>query len=155
MNIKGRCYRSQTLNKSNILRHWPFGYQPSGQCAFIQKMYSKITAHTKSRKAFFRTCATSFLPRTVGKEKRVWPPKVTASVSIISCTVEICQRAALRGGFCCFQPNFCLTVRLSRRFMTILRLHDTQASPVKRMIWQTRRSHLFHRENLCYNGVSY
>ena len=62
-------------------------------------MYSRMTAHIKSRKAFFCTCATSFLPRTAGKEKRVWPPKVTASISIISCAVETCQRAALRGGF--------------------------------------------------------
>ena len=62
-------------------------------------MYSRMTAHIKSRKAFFCTCATSFLPQTAGKEKRVWPPKVTASISIISYAVETCQRTALRGGF--------------------------------------------------------
>ena len=43
------------------------GPNPSGQCAFIQKMYSTITAHTRSFQAFFCTRATSFLPLTTGR----------------------------------------------------------------------------------------
>ena len=56
-----------------MLFWWPFGVQTSGHRAFIQKMYSRITAHTKSWNAFFRIRATSFLPQTAGKEQRVWP----------------------------------------------------------------------------------
>lgn len=68
---KGHCYSSQALIVQSISIDDRFGYQPDGHRAFIQKMYSNTAAHTKSLNAFFCIRATSFLPQTAGKEKRV------------------------------------------------------------------------------------
>ena len=55
---------------------------------FIQKMYSTITAHTKEFQAFFCTRATSFLPLTTGRNVGLTATNATASICIISYSVE-------------------------------------------------------------------
>ena len=44
----GHYYSSQALIVQSISIDDRFGYQPDGHRAFIQKMYSTMTAHTKS-----------------------------------------------------------------------------------------------------------
>lgn len=99
--------------------------------AVIVLLYRKCTAKSlhihKSRKAFFRTCAILLPATNRGKGKEGLTAKSNSVRQYYSMRSRNMSTSRPSGRFFyCFRPNFCLTVRLSRRFMTILRLHDTR-----------------------------